>query len=68
MYATRLDNGIYHLVIQNTHETVCGLKISRLSSQLPYGLHLVPRVPGNRMICKHCERISGQRDGDKDQD
>ena len=55
MYATGTGNGIYHLVINNSAETLCGLKVSRMRSG--QSLHLVPDVSGSHVICKHCERI-----------
>lgn len=54
MYASGPGNGIYHLVVRNELETLCGLRISRLQSQ--HALHLVNEV-STGVICKHCERI-----------
>lgn len=54
MYASGPDNGIYHLVVRNGMETLCGLRVSRLKSQ--HSLHLVTDA-SPIAICKHCERI-----------
>src|SRR6476661_2291498 len=53
-YASGTNNSIYHLVMKNDLETLCGLRVSRLRSQ--QGLHLVTEVSA-QSICKHCERI-----------
>jgi hypothetical protein len=53
-YASGPDNDIYHLVVRNGMETLCGLRVSRLRSQ--HSLHLVKNAIPNE-ICKHCERI-----------
>jgi len=55
MYAIGPGNGIYHLVVRNDSETLCGLKVSRLRSE--QSLHLVTDV-SEGSICKHCERIN----------
>jgi len=53
-FASGMDSEIYHLVVRDDMETLCGLKVSRLKSQ--QALHLVTEV-SPRTICKHCERI-----------
>jgi len=53
-FASGTDSGIYHLVVRDDMETLCGLKVSRLKSQ--QALHLITEV-SPRTICKHCERI-----------
>ena len=53
-FASAMDSGIYHLVVRDDMETLCGLKVSRLKSQ--QALHLVTET-SPRAICKHCERI-----------
>jgi hypothetical protein len=53
-FASGMDSDIYHLVVRDDMETLCGLKVSRLKSQ--QALHLVTEV-SPRTICKHCERI-----------
>ena len=53
-FASGMDSGIYHLVVSDDMETLCGLKVSRLKSQ--QALHLITEV-SPKTICKHCERI-----------
>ena len=53
-YASGTSSDIYHLVVRNEMETLCGLRVSRLKSQ--HALHVVTEV-SPRTICKHCERI-----------
>lgn len=61
MYATRLMTEIYHLVQPGGQHTLCGLRISRLTSERKTNtLQLVSDVPAKLTICKHCERIQGQ--------
>ncbi len=55
MYATGPENGIYHIVVRNKSETLCGLKVSRLRSD--HSLHIVLNESAQYVICKHCERI-----------
>jgi len=55
VYATGSVSGIYHLVVRNDQETLCGLRVSRLRSE--QSLHLVDAISGGHIICKHCERI-----------
>jgi hypothetical protein len=55
---------IYHLVEPGGQHTLCGLRISRLSSERRANtLQLVTELPGNQTICKHCERIKNQDKG-----
>jgi hypothetical protein len=64
MYATRVMTDIYHLVEPGGQHTMCGLRISRLSSERKANtLQLVTELPGNLIICKHCERIRKQDQG-----
>ena len=58
-YAAGTNGSIYHLVMKNDLETLCGLRVSRLRSQ--QGLHLVTEVSA-QSICKHCERIQQNAD------
>lgn len=61
MYAIRNINEVYHLVTRGGHDTLCGLRISRIASD--HGgnrLQLIHEVPANKTICKHCERIQSQ--------
>ena len=61
MYATRLMTEIYHLVQPGGHHTLCGLRISRVTSERKSNtLQLVNELPAKVTICKHCERIQGQ--------
>jgi hypothetical protein len=59
-YASSAGSNIYHLVVKNEMETLCGLKVSRLKSQ--QALHLVSE-PSPRAICKHCQRIEQNAEG-----
>jgi len=64
MYAMRVMTEIYHLVESGGQHTLCGLRISRLSSERRSNtLQLVTELPGNITICKHCERIKNQDKG-----
>lgn len=61
MYATRLMTEIYHLVQPGGQHTLCGLRISRITSERKTNtLQLVNDLTPNLTICKHCERIQGQ--------
>jgi hypothetical protein len=61
MYATRIMTEIYHLVEPGGHHTVCGLRVSRVTSeQKTTTLQLVNKLEPNLSICKHCERINAQ--------
>lgn len=59
MYATKLLNNIYHLMQPDGNHTLCGLRVSRvpMGAKLPGNLQLVEKVPDDKMICKHCERL-----------
>jgi len=60
MYATRQMTDIYHLVQPGGKHTVCGLRISRVTSEKASTLQLVNRLRSDVTICKHCERIQEQ--------
>jgi len=61
MYAIRPINDIYHLVTRGGQDTLCGLRVSRISSDRTGNrLQLVQQIPVERNICKHCERIKNQ--------
>jgi len=61
MYATRLMTEIYHLVQPGGQHTLCGLRVSRITSERKANtLQLVSELPANLTICKHCERIRNQ--------
>lgn len=63
-YATRIMTEIYHLVQPGGQHTLCGLRVSRLSSERKANtLQLVTKLPGNLTICKHCDRIRNQDEG-----
>jgi len=54
-------NGIYHLVTRGGHDTLCGLRVTRIASDHAGNvLQVVPELPMGRTICKHCERIKNQ--------
>lgn len=59
-YATRMMTDIYHLVQPGGKHTLCGLRISRVTSEKANTLQLVTKLINNLTICKHCERIRGQ--------
>lgn len=61
MYATRLMTEIYHLVQPGGQHTLCGLRVSRVTTERKANtLQLVSELPQNLSICKHCERIRNQ--------
>ena len=61
VYASRLMTEIYHLVEPGGKHTLCGLRISRVTSgHKANTLQLVNELSSNLMICKHCERIRSQ--------
>jgi hypothetical protein len=61
MYAIRTMNDIYHLVTRGGQDTLCGLRVIRIASDYTGSrLQLVPDLPVERTICKHCERIKNQ--------
>ena len=60
MFATRQMTEIYHLVQPGGKHTLCGLRISRVTSEKANTLQLVNRLRSNLTICKHCERIQEQ--------
>ena len=61
MYATRLMTEIYHLVQPGGQHTLCGLRVSRVTSERKANtLQRVNEVPQDLTICKHCDRIRNQ--------
>ena len=61
MYAVRAINEIYHVVTRGGQDTLCGLRVSRITSDRTGNrLQVVPEMPDGRTICKHCERIKNQ--------
>lgn len=66
MYAIRPINEIYHLVTRGGQDTLCGLRVSRISfDRTGNRLQLVQDLPAERTICKHCERIRNQDNNDE---
>jgi len=60
-YATRVITDIFHLVQPSGQQTLCGLRISRVTSERKANtLQLINQLQPNLAICKHCERIRGQ--------
>jgi hypothetical protein len=61
MYAIRPINDIYHLVTRGGQDTLCGLRVSRITfDRTGNRLQLVYEMPVDRNICKHCQRIKRQ--------
>ena len=61
MYAIKLSTEVYHLVQCRGQDTLCGLRVSRVSSERNGGgLQMVGELPTTKKICKHCERIQSQ--------
>jgi len=61
MYAIRPINDIYHVVTCSGQDTLCGLRVSRITfDRTGNRLQLVNEEPVGRSICKHCERIKSQ--------
>lgn len=64
MYAIKLTTDVYHLVQRGGQDTFCGLRVSRVSSgRNAGGLQMVIELPATKKVCKHCERIKNQDDG-----
>ena len=64
MYAIKLSTEVYHLLQRGGQDTLCGLRISRVSSERNGGgLQMVGELPPTKKICKHCERIHSQEEG-----
>ena len=59
-YATRVMTDIYHRVQPSGKYTVCGLRVSRVTSEKANTLQLVNELPNNLTMCKHCQRIQKQ--------
>lgn len=61
MYAIKLSTEVYHLLQRGGQDTLCGLRVSRVSSERNGGgLQMVGQLPVTKKICKHCERIRNQ--------
>jgi hypothetical protein len=61
MYAIKLTTDVYHLVQRGGQHTLCGLRVSPLTSERNGGrLQMVDALPEEKKICKHCERIHKQ--------
>ncbi len=64
MYAIKFTTDVYHLVQRGGQDTLCGLRITRISSERNTGgLQMVGELPLTKKICKHCERINTQDNG-----
>ena len=64
MYAIKLTTEVYHLVQRRGQDTLCGLRVSRVSSERNGGgLQMVGELPTSKKICKHCERIKSKGEG-----
>jgi hypothetical protein len=64
MYAIKLTTNVYHLVQRGGQDTFCGLRVSRVSSERNAGgLQMVGELPATKKVCKHCDRIKSQDDG-----
>jgi len=65
MYAIKFSTDVYHLVQRGGKDTLCGLRVSRVSSERSAGggLQMVNELPVAKNICKHCERIKSQDGG-----
>ena len=64
VYAIKLSTEVYHLVQRGGQDTLCGLRVSRVSSERNGGgLQMVGELPTTKKICKHCERIKSQDEG-----
>ena len=64
VYAIKLSTEVYHLVQRGGQDTFCGLRVSRVSSERNGGgLQMVGELPTAKKICKHCERIKSQDEG-----
>jgi hypothetical protein len=65
MYAIKLTTDVYHLVQRGGQDTLCGLRLSRIISERNAGrLQMVDEVQLDKKICKHCERIRRQDEGE----
>jgi hypothetical protein len=61
MFAVKLSNAIYHL-LQRTRprNTLCGLRVSRMTSARDGDMYPAAQLPPGERVCKHCRRISQQ--------
>jgi len=58
LYATQAAANIYHLVNEPFNLTVCGLRVTKVSSGV--SLHLIKMLPTDHILCKHCERLESK--------
>jgi len=60
-YAAGPARQVYHIVLDYSTYTLCGLKVTSLRSTLPAKgsgpLYLLSEKPKDRTLCKHCERL-----------
>ena len=59
-YATRFMTDIYRVVQPGLRHTLCGLRVSRVTSERANTLQVMHDLPNNLTMCKHCERIKKQ--------
>ena len=58
MYAIKSSNEIYHLLQRGGYNTLCGLRVSRVTAVRP---HLANKLDTTiEKVCKHCRRINEQ--------
>ena len=51
-YAGVAENDVYHLVDTKSSLTLCGLKVSTVSSD---GLQIIQKQPDRGRLCRHCD-------------
>ena len=56
----RGNSGVYHFILREEKQTVCGLSVSELArrSGRSGALHRTLEPPPNARLCKHCARMS----------
>jgi len=61
MYAVSIGSSIYHLMQPRLNVTVCGLKVRPIRVKLRTGLTSTPTQPLDKLVCKHCVRLTQPR-------
>jgi len=61
MYAVSLGSSVYHLMQPRSNRTVCGLKVRPIRVKLRTGLTSTPTQPLDKIVCKHCVRLTQPR-------
>jgi hypothetical protein len=51
-YARMPENDVYHLIDTKSSSTLCGLKVTMLSSN---GLQVIQKKPDRGRLCRHCD-------------